>query len=417
LVRASSPASHGGRRIEETLDRYSSRERDRIVDQTAKKYGLTDAERERVFEALTEVENAKSKEFWEKRGPMEAMVLVGRTAAGTGMTVAAGLAAPSTALFPAAMSSLIAIGAQLAVLYRKLGHALYGRAAVEVSRIDRERDAEPLDRKKGRLHRLVERWAERVVKKYAARYGLDDAQRALVATKVEEAALSKKVELWNKRLPVEVGASVGASVITAFAGVALGLIAAPGVGVLALSALFGSLISVGLSVRKLRANLEATAYAEVQALAQDDPESKFALQVALEERAGVRSACRAAERVGEKYAVRYSLTPNERSELEAILESLARLKEKELFEQRLLPTLAAPLARGGSVAAVASMIGLVGVPTATALLIAAVAESAASGVILYKSLNPALEGAAYAYVLERGADPEATSDSEPPRRS
>lgn len=91
--------SAGDKPIEQFLDRFSRKERDRIVGKIADKYGLTEGERDRVFAALTDVENAKAKEYWEKRGPAEALGVIGKVAAGTGVTVAAGLAGSSGACF------------------------------------------------------------------------------------------------------------------------------------------------------------------------------------------------------------------------------------------------------------------------------------------------------------------------------
>lgn len=399
----------GDRRVEQVLDRFSRHERDRIVEKTAEKYGLTPGERERVFAALTEVENAKAKEYWEKRGPAEAAGVIGKVAIGTGATVAAGLAGSSGALFPAAMSSAVGLGAKLAVLHRKLGHALQGRAALELSQIEEQRrkNGQPsIGLEKGFAGRLAEKIASRLVKKYAQEYGLDDRQVALVSERVQGAATSKKRELWEKRLGVEIAAITGASAVSAAAGLALGLIAAPGVGLLALSALFGSLVSVALSGRKMVSNLEATAHATIEELARDaDPASQLAERAGNDAHLRQKKALETADRITGKYSARYALDAVETKELSALLESLALLKEKELWDMRLLPTLIAPVARGGSVAAVAVMAGLAGPPTATALVIGALAESAVSGVLLYKKLDQALEGAAYAFALGRGKTP------------
>jgi hypothetical protein len=242
--------------------------------------------------------------------------------------------------------------------------------------------------------RIAEWRGRRVVEKYAKKYDLGDEDRRLLASRVNDAAIFKERELWEKRLGVELAAIAGTSAVSALAGLALGLIALPGVGVLALSALFGSLISIGLSSAKLRSHLEGMAYSTVRELglaaSGEDPRSKKALGHA--------------EKITNKYAERYKLDERERTGLLTLLESLALLKEKELWDKRLVPTLVAPVARGGGVAAVASMTGLVGPPTAAALVLGAVAESAVSGVLLYKKLDQALEGAAYAFVLGRGDD-------------
>lgn len=390
------------------FDRYSARERDRVVERTAVKHALTAAEREQLLAALTDVENAKSKEYWQKRAPAETLGIVGRVAVATGITVAAGLTAPGSALFPAAMSSLTNLTASLAVIYKRLAHALFGRAALEVSRIDEQRreNGEPVAApKKKKLHQRVADWfARRVIEKYAAQNQLDPQQRALVERSVNEAALTKTTELFEKRLGLELAAITGTSAISAALGVIFGFIAAPGVAVLALSAAFGSLISIGLSARKLHSNLEGEAYAAVEQLAKHAPPDSALAINASKDRARERMALKAAEEIADKYAARHQLDPESHAQLKALLEDLAHHKEKELWEKRLLPTLFAPLTRGGSVAVSASMLGLVGPPAVTALMIGALAESAVSGVLLYKKLDQALEGAAYAYVLALKAD-------------
>lgn len=397
----------GTRPIEQLLDRYSSRERDRVVERTTAKHQLSGSERAQLLDALTDVENAKSKEYWEKRATAETLGVVGRVVLATGVTVAAGLTAPGSALFPAAMSSLTNVTASLAVIYKRLAHALFGRAALEVSRIDEQRrehgELAPAPKKK-KLHQRVADWfARRVIEKYTTKNQLSPEQRALVERSVNDAAVAKTTELFEKRLGLELAAITGTSAISAALGLCFGFIAAPGVAVLALSAAFGSLISIGLSARKLHSNLEGEAYAAVEQLAKDAPADSLLAVNAAKDRARERKALKTADEVAAKYAARYELDPEQHAELESLLEDLAYLKEKELWEKRLLPTLFAPLTRGGSVAVSASMLGLVGPPAVTALMIGALAESAVSGLLLYKKLDQALQGAAYAYVLSTAA--------------
>lgn len=304
------------------------------------------------------------------------------------------------------MSSLVGLSGKLAVLYRKLAHALYGRAALELDHIDQDRraaGAEPLPLKRGLFSKLADRLLGRTLEKYSARYELSASQRAVLEEKLDDAAIFKTKELFEKRLGVEIAAIAGTSAVSAVLGVALGLLAAPGVGVLALSALFGSLISVGLSARKLHSNLEATAHAAIEELAKEaDVSSPLAERASEDQRLRQKKALDSAAAISAKYSARYELDGVERAQLDTLLESLAVLKEKELWDKRLLPTLIAPVARGGSVAATAAAMGLVGPPTAAALVLGALAESAISGVLLYKKLDQALEGAAYAFVLGRG---------------
>lgn len=376
------------------------------MEKTAAKHGLSEEERARVHQALADVENAKSKEYWEKRAPAETAGVVGRVALATTITVAAGLTAPGSAFFPAAMSSLTSLTSSLAVLYKKLSYALFGRAALEVSRIEEERGtAAPKKRKI--FARIADWFAGRVVEKYAAKNQLTDEQRDLVQRTVNDAALAKTCELFEKRLGLELGAIAATSTLSAVLGLAFGLIAGPGVAVLALSAGFGALISTALSARKLYSNLEGEAHSTVEQLAKAaPPDSALAINAA-KEGARERKAQISAREIAWKYTQLYELGGEEHAELTLLLEDLAHLKEKELWDMRLLPTLIAPLTRGGSVATAASLLGLVSPPAVTALIIGAMAESAVSGVLLYKKLDQALEGAAYAYVLSRPRESDA----------
>ncbi len=391
--------SAGSRPIEQLIDRYSSRELDRVVEHTASRNNLSEDERAQLHRALADVENAKSKEYWEKRAPAETAGTIGRVALATTITVAAGLTAPGSAFFPAAMSSLTSLTTSLAVLYKKLSYALFGRAELEVHRIKEQRTDVAAPKKRKLHQRLADWFARRVVEKYVSKNELTEEQRHLVERTVTEAGVAKTCELFEKRLPLELGAIAATSTLSAVLGLAFGLIAAPGVGVLALSAVFGSLISIALSTRKLYSNLEGEAHALVEQLAKEATPDSLLAQNSAKEGSRERKAQSTAVAIADKYRARHELSDAQHKELRSILEDVAHLKEKELWGMRLLPTLIAPLTRGGSVAVSASLLGLVGPPAMAALMIGAVAESAVSGVLLYKKLEQALEGAAYAYVL------------------
>lgn len=390
-------------RTKKTLKKWAAGQLERVVDKVAKDSELTPAERERLRTVLTETKDAKLREYWQLRAPLEMTALAVRSLTVTGVMLGVGVAAPG-ALIPAAIGVLVGLAGQGVVGHEMLGHALEGRAALEVIRMQRARGEEP-PKKKGLIERLTQKIAGGVGARATKAYELDPEQQKVLTSAIEDARIQKGREIIDRKTPMEIGSLVATAAATIGACVGLGLVGPAAAVVMGASAVIAGLATAGLSLWKLRAALEGAASAQVQEIAAQSPEgSPVREKVAQSARERERRALEAASRIGDEFAQRFGLDDEEKRVLQSLLKRVAHQKHKELLGERLAPTLAAPLGRGAAVATIAAT--AVSSPALVAsVVVGSVAESAVSTALLYKQLDSALEGTAYAYVktLRRAA--------------
>ncbi len=381
--------------VKKQLKRWANSHLDDVVARTVEAHGLDAQETNQLRSALTGTKDAKLREYWQERGPAESFGLLARGAAAAGAMIAIGLASP-IALIPAAIGVAVGLGGRAAVVYKKLEHALEGKAAVELSKIEKARGVQPAE--PSRVDKVAHKMAARTVEENAERYGLDEAQRAHLAEAVAETRINKVEELWHSRLPVELGSLAATAAVTAGVSVGLGVMGALGAVIMGAGAVVGAAVTVGFAFLKLRSALEGTAHAVVEEFAPHAPEGSPLREVAEVEGAREKKALESAARVRDKFVERHKLTPAQATELDKRLTKAAHLKRKELWDHRLGPTMASPLGRGSAVAGFAGAVSG-GDPTAVVgALVGSVAEAAVSATLLYRQLESALEGTAYAYV-------------------
>ncbi|MCK6544986.1 hypothetical protein L6R52_03905 [Myxococcota bacterium] len=379
-----------------TLKKWANGQLERVVDKVAKENELTPAERERLRTVLTETKDAKLREYWQRRAPLEMTALAVRSLAVTGVMLGVGVAAPG-ALIPAAIGVAVGLAGQGIVGHEMLGHALEGRAALEVIRMQRARGEEPV-KKKGLLERLSDKMTRGVEARATKAFALDPEQQRELASALEDARVQKKREILDRKAPMELASLGATAAATIGACVGLGLIGPAAAVVMGASAVIAGLASAGLSLWKMRAALEGAASAQVQEIAAKAPEgSPVREKVAESARERERRALESARRIGDEFAKRFGLDDGDTRVLHALLKRVAHQKHKELLGERLGPTLAAPLGRGAAVATIAATAAS-SPALAASVVVGSVAESAVSMALLYKQLDSALEGAAYAYV-------------------
>jgi len=386
--------------LRKKLKHWASQQLEKVVTEAVQKHGLDGHEASQLRSALTGVKDAKLKEYWQKRGPAEAYGLLGRSAAVSAVMIAIGLSSPLT-LIPAAIGMAVGLGGRAAVVYKKLGHALEGRAALEVSKLERARGVAP--KEPDRIEKLSVRMASATTEHHAERYELDPAAKEKVAAAVDEARISKVEEVWRSRLPVEVGSIAATAAVTAGVSIGLGVMSAAGAVVLGAAAVVAAGFAVGFALLKLKAAMDGTAHSVLEDLAPHAPEGSPLHGVADVDSAQEKAALETATKIKDKFVEKYALTPPQAEELDRRLQKAAHLKRKELWDGRLGATMVSPLGRGSAIAGFAGSIS--GDPAVAAgAIIGAVAEAAVSGALLYKQLESSLEGAAYSYVkaLRRG---------------
>lgn len=381
--------------VKKGLKRWANGQFERVVDKVADAHDLSPSERERVRNALTETKDAKLREYWQRRAPLEAAAFTTRSLAATAVLLGVGAVAPA-ALIPAAIGVGVGLGGQAVVGHEMLGHALEGRAALEVARIERERGDAP--REANWLTRTARKVAGGVERRATETFGLDPSQRAELASTLEDARIQKQREILERKAPMELANIALTATAAIGACVGLGVVGPAAAVVMGASAVVAGVASAALSLWKFRAALEGSAAAQVEdQAARSEPGS--ALRARVDAVAGKRErvGAKAAKQVADEFTARFSLDPDERRVLDALLRRVAAQKEKELLGERLAPTVATPLGRGAAVATIAAT--AVASPTlAASVAITSVAESAVSTALLYKQLDSALEGAAYGYV-------------------
>jgi hypothetical protein len=381
--------------VKKGLKRWANGQFERVVDKVADAHDLSPTERERLRGALTETKDAKLREYWQRRAPLEAAAFTTRSLTATAVLLGVGAVAPA-AIIPAAIGVSVGLGGQAIVGHEMLGHALEGRAALEVARIERERGDAP--REGSWLTRAARKIADGVERRATETYGLDRTQRAELTSTLEDARIQKQREILERKAPMELANIALTATAAIGACVGLGVVGPAAAVVMGASAVVAGVASAALSLWKFRAALEGSAAAQVQEQAARSEEGS-PLRARVDEVSGRRErvGAKAAKAVGDEFSARFSLDPEERRVLDALLRRVAAQKEKELLGERLAPTVATPLGRGAAVAAIAAT--AVASPTlAASVAITSVAESAMSTALLYKQLDSALEGAAYGYV-------------------
>jgi hypothetical protein len=381
--------------VKKGLKRWANGQFERVVDKVADAHDLSPAERDRLRGALTETKDAKLREYWQRRAPLEAAAFTTRSLAATAVLLGVGAVAPA-ALIPAAIGVGVGLGGQAIVGHEMLGHALEGRAALEVARIERARGEAPAEG--GWLTRTARKLAGGVERRAAETFGLDPAQRTELASTLEDARIQKQREILERKAPMELANLALTATAAIGACVGLGVVGPAAAVVMGASAVAAGVASAALSLWKFRAALEGSAAAQVEDQAARTPEGS-PLRERVEAARGKRDRIgpKEAARVTDEFATRFSLDPEEKRVLGALLRRVAAQKEKELLGERLAPTVATPLGRGAAVATIAATAAAS--PTlAASVAITSVAESAISTALLYKQIDSALEGAAYGYV-------------------
>jgi hypothetical protein len=296
-------------RTKKTLKKWAAGQLERVVDKVAKDSELTPAERERLRTVLTETKDAKLREYWQLRAPLEMTALAVRSLTVTGVMLGVGVAAPG-ALIPAAIGVLVGLAGQGVVGHEMLGHALEGRAALEVIRMQRARGEEP-PKKKGLIERLTQKIAGGVGARATKAYELDPEQQKVLTSAIEDARIQKGREIIDRKTPMEIGSLVATAAATIGACVGLGLVGPAAAVVMGASAVIAGLATAGLSLWKLRAALEGAASAQVQEIAAQSPEGspvREKVAQSARERERARSETRAEEPRAHRARVRYGLS-------------------------------------------------------------------------------------------------------------